>query len=307
MAGLSISPVRASAPPLRRWHRIACAIAALMVLPAIGHAEGWFYRDNQTAYKLYSEGQTQQSLAHWDQSSEGSFGRGAALMQLGRMHDAEQAFRLCLQLMPRINAAGVIGGPTVHKGFLASIWYNLGNTLYAQDELKEAAAAWRNALDYQPDHAKARHNLDVVNRLLGKQGEDEDNPAGLTGKTKLGRQGNAQGNAGGKGSPPKQPPQKQESGPQHEGSKQVAKAGEKHRPGTGKDKQQGSQGKGSQAANGHGKNEPGKTTGLQGKDVSVLQTENELRMVQEGVGVFMRHRLGAKHGQLESPYRGPAW
>lgn len=307
MAGLSILSARTASVLCRRWYHIACAIIALAVFPTTGHANDWFFHENQVAYKLYQEGQLQRSLAHWDHSSKGSFGRGVVLMRLGRMYDAEQAFRLCLHLMPQINIAGAIGGPVVHKGFLASIWYNLGNTLYAQHELKQAAAAWRKALDFEPEHAKARHNLNIVNRLLGRPTEDENNPLGLAGKNKLDRKDKQKGGGSGKGGKPKQQPEKQGGGAQHGHGKQVAKAGQRHGQGAGKEKQQGSHGKGSQAGKEHGKNNTGKTSGTPGEDINVLQTKNELRMVQEGVNIFMRHRLNAKHGHVESPYRGPAW
>ncbi len=300
MAGMSFVPIRA-------WRHVACVFAALALFPTIGHARDWFYHDNMIAYTLYHDGQYKRSLAHWDRTSNGSFGRGVALMHLGRMYDAEQAFRLCLHLMPQVNVLGAIGGPVVHKGFLASIWYNLGNTLYAQHKLKQAAAAWRKALDYQPGHTKARHNLEVVNRLLGKSVESEDNPLGLGGKHQPAGPGKGQGSGSGKGSKPKQPSGKQGGGKHQGGGKQQAKSGERHRQGTGKDKQQGGQGRGSHAPNGQQKNQTGKGRGAPAKDISVLQTENELRMVQEGVNVFMRHRLNEKHGRVGPPYRGPAW
>jgi len=311
MAGLKPKRQEGRSGPTRCAECILWAIVALLGFVQPADAAGWFYRDNQVAYKLYLAGDLQHSLEHWDRSAQGSFGRGTALMALGRMPEAEQSFRRCLALMPaQKRATGSVEGPPGNPAFVASIWYNLGNTLYVQDKLTEAAAAWRKALDYQPEHAKARHNLKIVNRLLGKPSEDEDNPSALAGKNRLNQKGMAQSPAAGKNQPAGKPPAKQQNGEQKKGKgKQMAKkAGGRHHQGSDKDKPQDGQGMQASAAKGHGKNQPGKGKGVpQEESVSVIQANNELRLVEEGVGAFMRHRLNPKHARTEAPYRGPAW
>jgi len=53
--------------------------------------------------------------------------------------------------------------------------YNRGNALARLWRLEEALAAYEQALDSDPDHADARHNRDLVKRLL-EQPQDQESP-----------------------------------------------------------------------------------------------------------------------------------
>lgn len=296
-----LSTLRAPALPVLS----GCLMLASLLSCPVDAQAGWFYRDNQIAYRMYQDGRERQALAYWDKSAQGWFGRGAALMRLGRMHEAEAAFRRSLALMPEIETSDTGAGPIGNPAFLASVWYNLGNCLYAQDELLQASQAWRTALNYEPEHAKARHNLAVVNRLLGKGGGPEDEPLGLTRHAK---------DDGHSGPQPAAAGQNAESSKQRPASRQHAqKTGQRSepraegRPGRKQQERKGNHLSQTASANGpHGKGQAGQGGRPRAEGVSARQTENELRLVQEGVSVFLRHRLSEKeHGA--SVYRGPAW
>lgn len=49
----------------------------------------------------------------------------------------------------------------------AEDWYRLGNVYAQLDRPEDAAAAWRSALERDPGHARARHNLGLVYLRLG--------------------------------------------------------------------------------------------------------------------------------------------
>lgn len=313
MAGLmALRGMAERSSGVRRYLMLHLLLGMLLLMPSLVHAqESWFYRDNQIAYRMYQAGQYRQALAHWDKSAQGWFGRGSVLMKMGRMHEAEQAFRRSLALMPEIEAAGSLEGPPGDDaGFIASIWYNLGNCLYAQEALRPASKAWRSALNYEPEHAKARHNLEIVERLLGKAEEPEETLQGLTQKAKEGgeRGSSARSETSGQDAHAKKQ-QKQEASIPHD--RERKKQARSENGGSGRDgKQQGGGQDASRftAANSHGRNsnEAGKGAPPHTEGISAQQAEHELRLVEEGVSVFLRHRLNEK-GHGSPAYRGPAW
>jgi len=116
---------------------------------------GWFVPENRIAWQAWRNGDDTLSLKHWDHSSEGMFGRATVLLSMGHPRGAARDFRQAL--------AGAVGlGPA----YIASIWYNLGNSLYAEGALQQARQAWHQALRYNPAHTKAAHNLAIVGDLL---------------------------------------------------------------------------------------------------------------------------------------------
>jgi hypothetical protein len=320
MAGLM--PIRWPGWP---WPCACVVVLALLGWPAPACA-GWFVRDNQIAFDLSREGHDRQALKHWDRSAEGWYGRGTALLHLGRAQEAEQAFRLSLALAPhKTGFSDQRAMPAERKtGFMASLWYNLGNALYAQGRLAEARQAWLSALRFRPGHAKARHNLEIVDRLL-KQREDE--PQALAGLT-----ANKRKQAGGDKSPKGGAPQQQQPNVQHgllpmHGPGSSGKAGSPGASGSGK-KQGGTgasrmassrqEGRGAPhrsshpAAPGSG-HAAGQGRGHQraqppgGKGMSPAQASKELGMINEGISVFLRHRLQEKPSEAESGSGGEPW
>ncbi|HKJ82487.1 MAG TPA: tetratricopeptide repeat protein [Mariprofundaceae bacterium] len=294
---------------VRRLLTVLSGLLLLAGLPVTAQA-GWFYRDNQVAYQLYEKGENRQALDHWDESAQGQFGKGVVLMRMGRMHEAEEAFRTSLELMPhQMKASGDVAGSPDDPGFLASIWYNLGNCLYGQGELRPASKAWRTALNYLPDHAKARHNLKVVKRLLGKEVADDEQtpPAGLTRKQRRGPHEGQQPSASDDG---KKRTQKQASTTApHHGDKGKRMASNAEHKTAGKKSQK--QGGGSRSMAARHPARPkhaadNKAHPSQAGTMSARQAEHELHLVKEGVGVFLRHRLNRKSPRAEA-YGGPAW
>ncbi len=284
---------------------------------AVDADAGWFLRDNQLAWRSWQAGDFKRSLAYWDMSSKGLFGRGTALMRLQRWREAEQNLRQALEM-----------ASTRQPDDMASIWYNLGNSLYAQDKFSQARMAWREALKYNPAHAKAQHNLEVVNRLL-LQRRAKETPAAKEGDAHE-RQGRDRAGHTFERIPKRNKSQDQKkrlrSLPFHipspgNGSSQTggqAQAGDKparsedsaHTPGG-----RGRQRKQARAVPGQGA--PAKAGGdkgralhhggqrRQGKGISSGQAARELGMVDEGVDIFLRHRLSATRG-IFTP-RGPTW
>ena len=298
----------------------AAAMALMLAWPGQAQA-GWFVRDNEIAYRLARQGHDGRALQYWDHSAEGLYGKGTALMHLGRIREAEQAFRDALALAPhKTGFSDQLEMPVNQRPhFMASVWYNLGNALYAQGELAAARDAWLQALALEPGHAKASHNLKIVDRLLGARERDaQPPPTGLPGSGK-----HKPGKGGNQAASPSQPQQhaslplhmpgrahqvsgasaagRKKAGAKHGGSgaggaspQQTARhASSPHAPG--------GAGHASSAGDGHQGREP-----AAGQGMSRREAVEQLRMVEEGVSVFLRHRLGEK-GRESSADGGKPW
>ena len=141
---------------------------------------GWFVPENRIAWQAWHDGNDTISLEHWDHSSKGMFSRATVLMRMGRLREAERGFRQALE-----DAGGL------EPAYIASVWYNLGNCLYQEGALKQAREAWHQALQYNPKHVKAAHNLAVVEGLLKhrrKQTNHTNSTSRLPQKGKSGKQ-----------------------------------------------------------------------------------------------------------------------
>lgn len=136
----------------RQW--LAILMGMLFCYPYPAYA-GWFIPENRIAWQEWEKGDYTASLKHWDHSSKGMFGRATVLMRMGHLREAERDFRQALDVAAGLNPA-----------YIARIWYNLGNCLYAEGALEQAQEAWHQALQYHPEHAKTAHNLTVVENLL---------------------------------------------------------------------------------------------------------------------------------------------
>ncbi|MGE0157965.1 MAG: tetratricopeptide repeat protein [Gemmatimonadales bacterium] len=85
------------------------------------------------------------------------YNMGIAEASLGRLAEAEEAFRAALRLDPRMPEA----------------WVNLGIVLHRQDRVAEAAAAYERALGLDPSSASAHHNLSIALDELSRGAEAE--------------------------------------------------------------------------------------------------------------------------------------
>jgi tetratricopeptide (TPR) repeat protein len=82
---------------------------------------------------------------------------GIAEAAVGRLAEAEAAFRSAARL-----------DPTLPEAFV-----NLGIVLHRQDRVSEAATAYERALTLEPTHASAHHNLSIALAELGRGAESE--------------------------------------------------------------------------------------------------------------------------------------
>jgi hypothetical protein len=92
--------------------------------------------------------------------------RGMALKALGRLPEAELAYRESIRFNPGFSHA----------------WNNLGNLLGAQGRLAEAEQAQRRALELAPDSPESRRNLAVTLARMGRKGEAQAVMGGLPGR-----------------------------------------------------------------------------------------------------------------------------
>jgi len=149
----------------KKWLVVSGQGAVILICMILCHSfvaeAGWFVPENRIAWQSWHNGDDMASLKHWDHSSKGIYGRATVLMRMGRLREAEREFRQSLD-----SAAGL------EPEYIASIWYNLGNCLYAEGALKQAREAWHQALQYNPEHVKAAHNLAVAGDLL-KRGREQ--------------------------------------------------------------------------------------------------------------------------------------
>ena len=129
------------------------AVVAVMVLPPPAEAfewqDLWLRQDQQAARKL-NQGQAKEAA---EQFSNPAW-RGMALYQSGDYAEAAKAFADSKE--PSAN-------------------YNRGNALAKGGQLEQAAEAYREVLEQQPDHADAKANLALVEKLLQQQKPQQQN------------------------------------------------------------------------------------------------------------------------------------
>jgi len=135
---------------------------ALLALALIGGACGGsdsLRRDNEAANRQFETGEFEAALASYQRLlalrpdvDELSFNAGNTLHRLGRFDRAVAETRRALP--PATAALG------------AATYFNLGNHLFALEELGQAYDAYRSALLLDPDDEDAKNNLELALRLL---------------------------------------------------------------------------------------------------------------------------------------------
>ncbi|OJW50256.1 MAG: hypothetical protein BGO67_02715 [Alphaproteobacteria bacterium 41-28] len=83
--------------------------------------------------------------------------QGVAHYKAGNFAEAEKLFRQSVRLEVATEAT-----------------YNLGNALAKQRKLEEAMSAYEKVLEKSPNHTKAKHNLEIVKKLLEQQKKQDD-------------------------------------------------------------------------------------------------------------------------------------
>ena len=85
-------------------------------------------------------------------------------------HQRYREARAVLENMEESHEAGTALKATVHDRLveLAQVHYRNGVKHFINEDLNKAIAEWEIALDCDPDHAKARENIENARRLLEK-------------------------------------------------------------------------------------------------------------------------------------------
>jgi len=85
-------------------------------------------------------------------------------------HQRYREARTVLENMEERHEAGTALKATVHDRLveLAQVHYRNGVKHFINEDLKKAIAEWEIALDCDPDHTKARENIENARRLLQK-------------------------------------------------------------------------------------------------------------------------------------------
>jgi tetratricopeptide (TPR) repeat protein len=121
--------------------------------PCLDQAEMLMQRapDNPAVARLAAEARYRMALEHFD-------------------HQHYREARTVLENMEESHEAGTALKATVHDRLveLAQVHYRNGVKHFINEDLKKAIAEWKIALDCDPDHAKARENIENARRLLEK-------------------------------------------------------------------------------------------------------------------------------------------
>lgn len=123
---------------------LAVAAALLLPLPQTGYAQDWL-----DAW-LRPDQQAARALSHGDAA------RAARLFEDARWKAAAQ-YR---------NGDFADAAKTLEPLAGAGDWYNRGNALAQSGDLQQAVAAYRRALELEPDNDDAQHNLNLVEQVM---------------------------------------------------------------------------------------------------------------------------------------------
>ena len=128
---------------------LTLTLCSQFLAPSVQAAEwqDWFLRPDQQGYKNLQEGDTQQAIENFQDPNW----RAIALHRAGKHAAASDSF----------------------AGEDALAYYNRCTVLAHAGSLQAAQAACQQALKLAPDHEDARHNLDIIERLLQQQQQDE--------------------------------------------------------------------------------------------------------------------------------------
>lgn len=143
-----------------RMTRLAALLAVLLLWPAAARADSfldWWLTPDQQG-RLYFERGEYQTAARMFENAEW---KAIAFYKAGDFTNAAELFA---------------------KTETATGRLYLGNALARQEKLAEAAAAYKQALDLQPDFQEARFNLEWVEGLLALDKKEYDDAGGTGGK-----------------------------------------------------------------------------------------------------------------------------
>ena len=110
-----------------------------------------------------SEEKYRAALEKQPASYEAAFNLGDALYKQGRYEESSQVFD-SLSRSPLLSAEQ-----------MSRVYHNMGNALFAQQKLQEAAESYKQSLRARPDDLETKYNLAYVQKLLEDQQQNQQN------------------------------------------------------------------------------------------------------------------------------------
>lgn len=110
-----------------------------------------------------SEEKYRAALEKQPASYEAAFNLGDALYKQGRYEESSQVFD-SLSKSPLLSAEQ-----------MSRVYHNMGNALFAQQKLQEAAESYKQSLRARPDDLETKYNLAYVQKLLEDQQQNQQN------------------------------------------------------------------------------------------------------------------------------------
>lgn len=129
-----------------------------------------------------SEEKYRAALEKQPASYEAAFNLGDALYKQGRYEESLQVFD-SLSKSPLLTAEQ-----------MSKVYHNMGNALFAQQKLQEAAESYKQSLRARPDDLETKYNLAYVQKLLEDQQQNQQN--NQDNQNNQNQQDNQQGNNG---------------------------------------------------------------------------------------------------------------
>jgi Ca-activated chloride channel family protein len=155
-----------------------------LLVPPPAHAfswQDWWQRPDQQGYRAMQEGESKHAADLFDDPQW----RAAAQYRAGDYTDS---------------AASLAGIDTAEAN------YNRGNALARAGRLDEAVEAYQRALELDPDHADARHNLDLLKQQRDRRRQQSGGGQKQGSNDDRGRQGEAKSQPSGQSQSRRAPP-----------------------------------------------------------------------------------------------------
>ena len=114
----------------------------------------YFLNSEQRGKQAYEKGDYQQA----QEIFQDPYRKGVSLYRVGEFAEAEKMFRQSHRDEVALDAT-----------------YNLGNALAQQEKFKDAIDAYETVLEKQPNHIRAKENLELVKQMLEEQKQESSN------------------------------------------------------------------------------------------------------------------------------------
>ncbi|MBU4444177.1 MAG: tetratricopeptide repeat protein [Candidatus Marinimicrobia bacterium] len=147
---------------------VKCVISVLLLccIPVLA-------KDN--AQKLYESGQYDEAINKYNRIliehpdwEEVHFGKGSALYKSEKIDEAMREFELAISSKDPLQKSAV--------------YYNMGNALIKSERLEESLKFYKRALELNPQDYDAKHNFELVRRMMQQQNQDQSQQQDQNGK-----------------------------------------------------------------------------------------------------------------------------